>query len=152
MLKCPTCGRTGGPFRLRQQVQADGQILRAWACPCGNTFHATAEADRSPAVGLPYTGFTIDWNDRPQTVRLQRIVKNETTWSLGPWTIVVAGPPIGPGARTVFLYDDGPDSVGEWRIEPGWGAGEISRRIKASPPTIGLHPDLLARVFVRLVN
>lgn len=152
MLKCPGCGRTGGPFRLRHQVQADGQMIRAWACPCGETFNATAGSERASVAQPPYTGFTIAWNDRPYAIQLKKVVKNETFWSIGPWHITVVGPPNGPGTRVVSLHAGDETPLGEWRLEPGWGPGEVTRRIKAKPPAVDLDPEFLAHIFVRLLS
>jgi len=151
MLKCPDCGRTGGPFRLTRQIQADGQVLRSWSCPCGLTFHAVAGTERTAVAQAPYTGFSLEWGGRAQPVRLERIGKHETIWRLGPWTISVSGPPSGPGTRVVALIDKEDEPAGEWRLDPNWGPGEVGRRLKLRPLPPGLEPDLLARIFVRLL-
>lgn len=152
MLKCPACGRSGGPFRLRQQAVADGQLIRAWCCPCGQTFHALAGAERAPGVQGHYPGFAQEWNGRSFQVGLERISKQDVLWSLGPWTINVSGPHMGPGARQVTLWDAGDEPVGNWRLEPGWGAAEILRRIRARALPDQLEPELLARLLYRLLN
>lgn len=152
MLKCPACGRAGGPFRLRHQIQADSQILRSWACPCGTSFHATAGAERTASSQPPYSGFALEWNGRPQQVRLLQMGKHETNWQLGVWSIIVAGPPNGPGTRTVSLYGTADDPLGEWRLEPTWGPVEIGRRLRTQALPAELDPDLLARVLVRLMG
>lgn len=152
MLKCPTCGRAGGPFRLRHQVQADGQILRSWSCPCGQSFNATGGAERLAGTQAPYTGFVIEWNGRSLPVRLQQMNKHETVWSLGTWNIRVVGPPSGPGTRFVSLFPVGSEVPStEWRLEPGWGPAEVTRRIRARTVPDGVDPELMARVIVRLL-
>lgn len=152
VLKCPGCGRTGGPFRLRQQVQADSQILRGWLCPCGASFHSSAGAERAGGVHAPYVGFDMEWNGRSLPVRLQSISKHETLWTMGSWQICVVGPPSGPGTRLVTLANGDGEPAAQWRLEPGWGAGEVTRRIKGSPPPAGVDPEFLARVIVRLLS
>ena len=152
MLKCPGCGRAGGPFRLRHQVQADGQTLRAWVCPCGDSFHATAGAERAAEAQPPYTGFTMTWGGRPVAIALKQITKHETLWAVGAWHVVVNGPPSGPGTRVITLNAVDERPLGEWRLEPGWGSGEITRRIKAKPPTENVDPEFLAHLFVRLLT
>lgn len=152
MLKCPVCGRTGGPFRLRHQIQADGQTLRDWLCPCGSGFHATGGAERTASPQQTYTGFAVEWSGRTQPVRLQHMTKHESVWTMGAWTVTVAGPPGGPGTRVVTVADSGENPVGEWRLEPSWGPLEITRRLRATPLPTDLDPELLARIFVRLMN
>lgn len=152
MLKCPSCGRTGGPFRLRHQIQADNQILRNWGCPCGHMFHASAGAERAASGHSPYTGFTVDWNGRPQLVALRRMAKHETVWSVGDWSIMVMGPPDGPGTRMVSVRSASDEPVGEWKLQPGWGPSEITRRLKVWPLPPELPPDLLARVLARVLG
>lgn len=151
MLKCPACGRAGGPFRLRHQIQADSQTLRSWSCPCGNVYHASAGAERAASPQAPYTGFVTEWNGRSHPVRLLHMSKHETIWSVGPWTIRVAGPPSGPGTRFVALLGNDEVPLAEWKLEPGWGPAEVSRRIKARPMPDGVEADLMARVIVRLL-
>ena len=150
MLKCPACGRSGGPFRLRHQIQADSQVLRSWSCPCGNVFNATGGAERVAGAQPPYSGFVAEWNGRSQPVQLQQISKHESVWAVGAWTVRVSGPPSGPGTRFVALLGAGEDPVAEWKLEPGWGPGEVSRRVKRGLPD-GLEAELLARVLVRLM-
>lgn len=150
MLKCPACGRSGGPFRLRHQIQADSQVLRSWSCPCGNVFNATGGAERVAGAQPPYSGFVAEWNGRSQPVQLQQISKHESVWAVGSWTVRVSGPPSGPGTRFVALLGAGEDPVAEWKLEPGWGPGEVSRRVKRGLPA-GLEAELLARVLVRLM-
>lgn len=152
MLKCPDCGRSGGPFRLRHQIQADGQLLRGWTCPCGTTFHATAGAERPSASQAIYSGFTVEWNGKTQAVSLKQMSKHETIWAMGPWTLAVAGPPDGPGTRVVTLLAGEEESIGEWRLQPGWGPSEIGRRLKVWPLPSDLSPELLARVIVRVLG
>ncbi|MDF2630318.1 MAG: hypothetical protein K0R39_4149 [Symbiobacteriaceae bacterium] len=151
MLKCPTCGRSGGPFRLGQQIQADNQVLRGWSCPCGSHFHAAAGAERTVSSQAPYTGFVTEWNGKTQPVRLQSIGKHETVWSLGNWSLRVAGPPSGPGTRFVSLLDTDEETLAEWKLEPGWGPQEVLRRTKARAMPEGMDADLLARVIVRIL-
>lgn len=152
MLKCPECGRTGGPFRLRHQIQADGQVLRGWSCPCGQGFHAIAGAERPSGSQSPYTGFAVEWNGRTHAVNLKKIGRHDTSWTIGAWTISVSGPPDGPGTRVVTLADEKEEPLGEWRLQPGWGPGEIGRRIKGWPLPSDLPPELLARVLVRVLG
>lgn len=152
MLKCSTCGRAGGPFRLRHQIRADGQILRAWLCPCGSQFHSTAGAERTASAQPPYLGFTVDWHGNPTGVRLVRMSKQEVLWRLGSWTLVVTGPPNGPGTRGVTLRGEFDNVIGEWRLEPTWGPSEVGRRLRANPLPREIDPDLLARVILRLLN
>jgi DNA-directed RNA polymerase subunit RPC12/RpoP len=152
MLKCPACGRCGGPFHLRHQIQADDQVLRSWACPCGHSFHASAGAERSATIYPPYNGFTMEWNGKSFGVRLQRILRQASIWSLGRWTVTVAGPPSGPGTRVISLETAEDGVIGEWRLDPGWGIHEIARRIKAQPLPSDLEPEMLARLCSRLMN
>jgi hypothetical protein len=152
VLKCPACGRSGGPFRLRQQIQADSQIIRAWGCPCGQSFHSVAGAERIAGAQPPYAGFAAEWNGQSQAVRLQRITKHETAWTMGPWLITVAGPPSGPGTRFITLWGAGEEPLGEWRLEPGWGPAEVLRRIKVRALPTEIDPELLARVLVRTLS
>jgi hypothetical protein len=149
VLKCPGCERAGGPFRLRHQIQADSQTIRAWGCPCGHTFYAVAGAERPTGAQGTYTGFTLEWNGRSQSVRLQRITKQESSWTMGPWLFSVAGPVSGPGTRFVTLWGTDNTPLCEWRLEPGWGPAEVMRRIKARPLPDDLDAELLARVLVR---
>jgi hypothetical protein len=151
MLKCPACGRSGGPFRLRHQIQADSQLLRSWSCPCGNVFHASGGAERLAGLQAPYTGFMAEWNGRSLPVRLEHINKHETLWNFGSWTIKVAGPPNGPGTRFVSLLDADEAILAEWRLEPGWGPAEVTRRLRVRPVPEGVEPELMARVIVRLL-
>lgn len=152
MLKCPSCGRAGGPFRLRHQIHADNQILREWGCPCGQGFHAAAGAEKAGGGFSPYTGFSVDWNGRPQMVTLGQMNSHESTWHVGDWTIVVHGPPDGPGTRTIVVHTKPDRTVGEWKLQPGWSPAEISRRLKVWPLPPELPPDLLARVLVRVLG
>lgn len=151
MLKCPTCGRSGGPFRLGHQIQADSQILRSWSCPCGSQFHASAGAERSASSQPPYTGFVMEWNGRTQPIRLQHIGKHETNWSVGRWVLRVAGPPSGPGTRFVSLLSEDEEPLAEWKLEPGWGPQEVLRRTKARAIPSDVDMDLLVRVIVRVL-
>lgn len=151
MLKCPACGRSGGPFRLRYQIQADNQVLRSWSCPCGHVFHATGGAERLAGLQQPYTGFVADWNGHSLPVRLLQMTKHETLWNFGPWSLKVVGPPSGPGTRFVSLLGEDEKQVAEWRLEPGWGPTEVVRRIKSRPVPEGVEPELMARVIVRLL-
>jgi hypothetical protein len=151
MLKCPACGRPGGPFRLRHQIQADSQVLRSWSCPCGHVFHATGGAERAASMQSPYTGFVAEWNGRSQPVRLQQISKHESVWAVGPWTMHITGPSNGPGARLVSLVGSGEQALGEWKFEPGWGPAEVTRRLKARTLPDGVEAELLARVIVRVL-
>lgn len=152
MLKCPSCGRTGGPFRLRHQIQADSQILRSWGCPCGSSFNATAGAERPSSSPSLYAGFQIEFNGRSHIVGLKQMGKHETLWTLGPWSINVAGPGDGPGTRVITLLSAEGEPVGEWRLQPGWGPSEVGRRLKVWPLPSDLPPELLARVLVRLLG
>lgn len=152
MLKCSTCGRAGGPFRLRHQIRADGQILRAWLCPCGHQFHTGAGAERTAAVQPPYLGFSLDWHGHPASVRLLRMSKQEVQWRLGLWTLTVNGPPSGPGTRVVTLRGELETVIGEWRLEPSWGPTEVGRRLRAVPLPREIDPDLLGRVIMRVLN
>lgn len=152
MLKCPACGRGGGPFRLRHQVHADNQVIRSWACPCGATFHAAGGAERVAGTQPPYGGFMLEWNGRSHAVRLQQISKHDTLWSLGAWSVRVTGPPSGPGTRLVALLDQSEEPLAEWRLEPGWGPAEVTRRIRLRPAPEGVDPELVARVIVRLLT
>lgn len=152
MLKCPACGRPGGPFRLRHQIQVDNQIVRNWGCPCGYAFNATAGAERASSAHALYTGFTVEFNGRAHNVALKTVQQHETTWSVGAWTISVSGPSDGPGTRLVALAGNGNEPLGEWRLQPGWGPAEVGRRIKVWPLPSDLSPDLLARVLVRVLS
>ncbi|HYG57891.1 MAG TPA: hypothetical protein VD902_07475 [Symbiobacteriaceae bacterium] len=151
MLKCPACGRAGGPFRLGSQIHADSQVIRAWACPCGHTFYACGGAERAASAQPPYNGFTLEWNGRSQSVRLQHISKHESLWKLATWSIRIEGPSSGPGTRVVSLLGVTDEPEAEWRLEPGWGPAEVGRRIRLRPVPDGVDPDLLARVIVRLL-
>ncbi|HEY8347834.1 MAG TPA: hypothetical protein VIL07_11305 [Symbiobacteriaceae bacterium] len=152
MLKCPACGRVGGPFRLCRQAVADGQLIRSWCCPCGMAFYALAGAERTPGIHGPYTGFSVEWNGRCIRVRLEKIGRHEVSWAMGPWRLVVAGPLTGPGSRQITLLTAAGDPLAEWRLEPGWGAAEILRRIRGQPLPGGLEPEPLARILHRLLN
>lgn len=152
MLKCAACGRAGGPFRLDQQIAADGQILRAWACPCGHTFHATGGAERSATAHSPYTGFTVEWTGRSFPVRLEQMNRRETVWKVGPWQVIVAGPPSGPGTRFVSLKGSGEEPVAQWRLEASWNATEIARRVRATTLPQELSADLVTRVLLRVLS
>jgi hypothetical protein len=134
-------------------------VLRAWACPCGESFYATAGAERTSAAQPPYAGFSVVWNDRPFAIALKGIGKNETDWAIGAWAVGVAGPPSGPGTRVITMTggttgETGGDhrTIGEWRLEPGWGPAEVARRIKAHPPAVEVDAEFLAQVFVRLLS
>lgn len=152
MLKCPACGRSGGPFRLDRQIEADSQVLRAWSCPCGQQFHATAGAERTTAIQTPYMGFTLDWNGRTVPVRLGQINQRETAWKMGPWAITIAGPTSGPGTRFVALWGTADQPVNQWRLEASWSVGEITRRLKETTLPTDLAADLLARILVRVLR
>jgi hypothetical protein len=152
MLKCPICGRSGGPFRLGHQIQADNQVLRSWSCPCGSLFHAAAGAERAASAQPPYTGFVAEWNGKTQPVRLQHITKHETLWGLGSLNLRVVGPPNGPGTRFVSLLGADPeDPLAEWKLEPGWGPTEVIRRTRARAVPPDLDMELLARIIVRVL-
>lgn len=151
MLKCSACNRAGGPFRLRHQIQADGQVIRSWSCPCGETFHASAGAERSAGAQI-YSGFLVEHQGRNLAVTLKRMGKHETTWTLsGTWLITVSGPTDGPGTRTVAISGFDEQVLGEWRLQPGWGPAEVARRIRAWPLPPELSPDLLSRILVRMM-
>lgn len=152
MLKCPACERSGGPFRLRRQIQADSQVLRSWACPCGGIFHAAGGSERASNSVSLYEGFQVEHNGHAYPVRLRAMEKHETVWALGAWLISVSGPPDGPGTRLVELLDANRTPLGEWRLQPGWGPSEIGRRLKVWTLPPGLSPDLLARVLVRMLG
>lgn len=155
MLKCRACGRSGGPFRFRRQAAADGQLIRAWCCPCGHTFHALAGAERTTSIQGDYTGFTVEWNGRSIVVRLKSIGKHDVLWCLSSpdgWRINVAGPLTGPGSRHVSLISPEDEPAAEWRLEPGWGAAEILRRIRVQPVPAGIEPEPMARILHRLLN
>lgn len=152
MLKCPACGRAGGPFRLRHQVQADSRILRNWACPCGQVFTAIAGTERPTASPGIYSGFQVEYEGKSHHVALRQIQSQETVWDLDGWSIVVNGPPDGPGTRIVKLVYGADQPLGEWRLQPGWGPNEVGRRIRVWPLPPELAPDLLARVLVRVLS
>lgn len=152
MLKCPACARAGGPFRLRHQVQADSRVLRNWACPCGQIFTAVAGAERATASPTLYSGFQVEFGGKSHQVSLRHIQGQETVWDLGIWSIVVNGPPDGPGTRVVKLLNGSDEPLGEWRLQPGWGPNEVGRRIKVWPLPPELAHDLLAKVLVRVLS
>lgn len=152
MLRCPACGRVGGPFGLSRQAVADGQLIRAWWCPCGGVFHALAGAERTPGIHEPYTGFAVEWNGRSIRVRLEKIRRHEVSWILGPWRIRVVGPLTGPGSRQITLLAATGEPLAQWRLEPGWGAAEILRRIRGQELPGDLEPEPLARILHRLLN
>jgi hypothetical protein len=152
VLKCPACGRSGGPFRLKLQLEADSQVLRAWSCPCGHHFHAAAGAEGAPKVQTPYMGFTVNWNGRTIPVRLGQVNKRETAWKVGPWAITITGPTSGPGTRFVSLWGSADQPMAQWRLEASWSIGEITRRLKGTPLPTDLTADLLARILVRVLR
>jgi hypothetical protein len=127
-------------------------MIRAWGCACGQAFYAVAGAERPGSVQGTYPGFTLEWSGRSQTIRLQRISKQESTWTMGPWLFSVAGAPSGPGTRFVTLWGSGDTPLCEWRLEPGWGPAEVRRRIRARPLPDELDPELLARVLIRTLS
>ncbi len=143
MLKCPACGRSGGPFRLRHQIQADSQVLRSWSCPCGNVFNATGGAERVAGAQPPYSGFVAEWNGRSQPVQLQQISKHESVWAVGSWTVRVSGPPSGPGTRFVALLGAGEDPVAEWKLELSDDGSLLTYEFDAKADRTGV-PSLLA--------
>jgi hypothetical protein len=151
VLKCPGCGRMGGPFRFRHQVRADGQMIRAWSCHCGHGFFATAGAEKGAGLQPTYPGFAVDFAGRLFQVNLRQILKNESLWTLGPWQFSVAGPPEGPGSRTIQMVhlSKGEPSV-QWKIQPEWSVGQILRHLKATVPPPEVDLELIARVLARL--
>ncbi len=152
MLKCPSCGRSGGPFRLRHQIQADNQILRNWGCPCGEAFTAVAGSEKAGGGAVAYGGFTVDLHGRSQLVSLKQINHHETVWHIGDWSIVVIGPPDGPGTRTVIVRTRANEPLAEWKLQPGWGPAEIGRRLKAAALPPDLPHEVLAKVLVRVLG
>lgn len=152
MLKCPGCGRLGGPFRFRHHVSADGQTIRAWSCACGQRFFAAAGAEKGSAPQGNYAGFTVDYAGRLFQVSLRQIFKGESIWTLGPWQFVIEGAPDSPGRRTISLHHLGKgDLMAQWKLQPDWSVTQILRHLKsttAPPPELDL--ELTARVLERI--
>jgi len=97
----------------------------------------------------------VEWNGRSIVVRLKSIGKHDVLWCLSSpdgWRINVAGPLTGPGSRHVSLISPEDEPAAEWRLEPGWGAAEILRRIRVQPVPAGIEPEPMARILHRLLN
>lgn len=150
MLKCPACGRSGGPFRLKDGVYADGQHLCGWRCPCGQAFHAPSGAERSAAVKASYSGFMIEWNGHVQAVSLSRVSKHDAVWTMGPWQLTVSTHAPARGARIVKLRS-GTEPAAQWHLHTGSSPSEISQRLKGKPLPGHLDPDLFVRILSRIL-
>jgi hypothetical protein len=152
VLICPACQRTGGPFGLRYQLRADGQLLRIWLCPCSERFPTLAGMEALPGGASIYTGFTVQYRGRYQAVELKYVGPKEATWMMGKWVINVhhAGP--GNEDRRITLWGDGDAPVGEWQLEAGLSLAELNRRMQVEPPPDDLDLALLYRAVVRMIS
>lgn len=152
MLICPACQRSGGPFGLRHQLRADGQLLRIWLCVCGERFPTLAGLETVPGSASIYTGFTVQFRGRYQLVQLKYVGAREATWTMGKWVINIHQGRPGDQIRRVTLWGDEEFPVGEWRLQMGLGLGDLHEQMQLDPVPLDLDLQLLHRAVSRMIS
>lgn len=152
MLVCPACQRNNGPFGLRHQLRVDGHLLRVWLCPCGERFPTLAGMETMPGGASIYTGFTVQYRGRYQSVELKYVGAREATWTIGKWVINIHQDRPSDRTRRVTLWGDQEEPLGEWQLEAGLGLSELSERIQVNSPPTDLDLPLLHRAIFRMIS
>jgi hypothetical protein len=153
LLRCPACGRSGGPFCVGPQAWVDRHLVRSWQCHCHQQFYALAGAERSPAPQPAYTGFLVEFNGRSHPVALRRMAKLHTLWQIGPFSLAVDTHADANGCRPFAIGRlDESAHVVRGASPPKVAAVEILPLIKSGKRLTETDADLLARAVSRVLS
>lgn len=105
-----------------------------------------------PGGASIYTGFTVQYRGRYQSVELKYAGARETTWTMGKWVINIHQDHPNDRTRRVTLWGDEEQPIGEWKVELGLGLSELNDRMTLNSTPTGLDLPLLHRAVFRMIS